>query len=65
MTLVVALILAGVPVHPIDKGLVRAAQVCSVGDRTHPRPMWFAARGDVNALGCPLAITVPRSERNR
>ena len=59
VALVVLMVLAGVPVRAVATGPTRAAQVCTLEDKSHPRPLWFA-RVNISARGCPNTITTPR-----
>ena len=59
MALILVMVLAGVPVRAIDTGPTRAAQVCTLEDKSHPRPLWFA-KVHVSARGCPYTITTAK-----
>jgi len=59
VALILVMVLAGVPVRAIDTGPTRAAQVCTLEDKSHPRPLWFA-KVHVSARGCPYTITTAK-----
>ena len=59
VALILVMVLAGVPVRAIDTGPTRAAQVCTLEDKSHPRPLWFA-KVRVGARGCPYTITTAK-----
>jgi len=59
VALILVMVLAGVPVRAIDTGPTRAAQVCTLEDKSHPRPLWFA-KVRVSARGCPYTITTAK-----
>ena len=59
VALVVLMVLAGVPVRTVATGPTRAAQVCTLEDKSHPRPLWFA-KVTVSARGCPYSVTTPK-----
>jgi hypothetical protein len=59
VALILVMVLAGVPVRAVDTGPTRAAQVCTLEDKSHPRPLWFA-KVRVSARGCPYTITTAK-----
>ena len=59
VALILVMVLAGVPVRAVDTGPTRAAQVCTIEDKSHPRPLWFA-KVNLTARGCPYTVTTPK-----